>query len=71
MKFEQHHNSKTDTKVAMTQKLQQSIQVLQYNAEELTEFIDNKSLENPAGSYSALFSNLFKARKILAKRWTI
>ncbi|HLQ41088.1 MAG TPA: RNA polymerase factor sigma-54 [Tetragenococcus sp.] len=63
MKFEQQFSQqqKQTQKLAMTQKLQQSIQVLQYNAEELTEFIDNKSLENPLlevtqPTYSATYS---------------
>ena len=34
-------------KLAMTQQLQQSIQILNYSAEELQSFIENKSLENP------------------------
>ncbi|MGZ7230773.1 RNA polymerase factor sigma-54, partial [Streptococcus pyogenes] len=33
--------------LAMTQKLQQSIQVLQFSADELLSFIDNQALENP------------------------
>src|SRR5699024_9822558 len=63
MIFEQQFSQqqkKTQT-LAMTQKLKQSIQVLQYNAEELTEVIDNKSLENPLlevtqPTYSATYS---------------
>ncbi|MBL1223903.1 RNA polymerase factor sigma-54 [Enterococcus sp. BWR-S5] len=49
MKFEQHlsQQQKQVQKLAMTQQLQQSIQVLQYNAEELQTFIENKALENP------------------------
>ena len=31
----------------MTQQLQQSIQVLQYNSEELLAFVENQALENP------------------------
>ncbi|MFD0898745.1 RNA polymerase factor sigma-54 [Loigolactobacillus binensis] len=34
-------------KLAMTQQLQQSIQILQYNAEGLQQFLQQKSLENP------------------------
>lgn len=49
MKFEQHlsQQQKQTQKLAMTQQLQQSIQVLQYNTEELQTFIENKALENP------------------------
>ncbi|MCB5951989.1 RNA polymerase factor sigma-54 [Enterococcus sp. BWT-B8] len=49
MKFEQHlsQQQKQVQKLAMTQQLQQSIQVLQYNTEELQTFIENKALENP------------------------
>ncbi|GAA3017190.1 RNA polymerase factor sigma-54 [Tetragenococcus solitarius] len=51
MKFEQQFSqqqAQTQTqKLAMTQKLQQSIQILQYNTEDLIDFIDNKALENP------------------------
>ena len=31
----------------MTQKLQQSIQVLQFSSDELLAFVDNQALENP------------------------
>jgi RNA polymerase sigma-54 factor len=34
-------------KLAMTQELSQAIALLQYSAQELTEFLENKSLENP------------------------
>lgn len=34
-------------KMAMTQQLQQSIQMLQYNTEELASFLEQKALENP------------------------
>lgn len=49
MKFQQQFSQqqKQMQKLAMTQKLQQSIQVLQYSTEELTNFIDSQSLENP------------------------
>lgn len=49
MKFEQHlsQQQKQVQRLAMTQQLQQSIQVLQYNTEELQVFIENKALENP------------------------
>ncbi|BAK95104.1 RNA polymerase factor sigma-54 [Tetragenococcus halophilus] len=67
MKFEQQFSQKqTQTqKLAMTQKLQQSIQILQYNTEDLIDYIDNKALENPLlevmePSYS---SNYSKPRK--------
>ncbi|EOH92781.1 RNA polymerase sigma-54 factor [Enterococcus haemoperoxidus ATCC BAA-382] len=49
MKFEQHQSQqqKQVQKLAMTQQLQQSIQILQYNSEELYAYIEAKSLENP------------------------
>jgi RNA polymerase sigma-54 factor len=49
MKFEQQFSQqqKQTQKLAMTQKLQQSIQVLQFSTEELTQFIENQALENP------------------------
>ncbi|MDN6639150.1 MAG: RNA polymerase factor sigma-54 [Tetragenococcus sp.] len=49
MKFEQQFSQqqKQTQKLAMTQKLQQSIQILQYNTEDLVDFIDNQALENP------------------------
>ncbi|MFD1900317.1 RNA polymerase factor sigma-54 [Enterococcus termitis] len=49
MKFEQHlsQQQKQVQKLAMTQQLQQSIQILQYNSEELHAYIETKSLENP------------------------
>jgi len=63
MKFEQQFSQKqTQTqKLAMTQKLQQSIQILQYNTEDLIDYIDNKALENPLlevvePSYSSSYS---------------
>ncbi|WP_368251892.1 RNA polymerase factor sigma-54 [Enterococcus sp. 2201sp1_2201st1_B8_2201SCRN_220225] len=49
MKFQQNFSQtqKQTQKLALTQKLQQSIQVLQYSVEELTNFVDNAALENP------------------------
>lgn len=49
MKFEQSFSQqqKQTQKLAMTQQLQQSIQILQFNTEELAEFVESKSLENP------------------------
>lgn len=49
MKFEQHftQHQKQTQKFAMTQNLQQSIQILQYNTEDLLAFLESKSLENP------------------------
>ena len=49
MKFQQQftQQQKQTQKLSMTQKLQQSIQVLQFSTEELTDFIENESLENP------------------------
>ena len=43
MKFQQQFSQqqKQTQKLAMTQKLQQSIQVLQFSADELLSFIDN------------------------------
>lgn len=49
MKFQQHFSQqqKQTQKLAMTQKLQQSIQVLQFSMDELVDYIDNQALENP------------------------
>lgn len=49
MKFQQQlsQQQKQLQKLAMTQQLQQSIQILQYNFDELQAFIETKSLENP------------------------
>lgn len=49
MKFGQHlsQQQKQVQKLAMTQQLQQSIQILQYNSEELYAYIESKVLENP------------------------
>ncbi|WP_430609911.1 RNA polymerase factor sigma-54 [Enterococcus sp. DIV0876] len=49
MKFQQQFSQqqKQTQKLAMTQKLQQSIQVLQFSADELIAFIDEQALENP------------------------
>lgn len=49
MKFKQQFSQqqKQTQKLAMTQKLQQSIQVLQFSTEELTQFVENQALENP------------------------
>ena len=49
MKFQQQFSQqqKQTQKLAMTQKLQQSILVLQFSADELLSFIDNQALENP------------------------
>lgn len=51
LKFEQHfsqkQNQKQLQKLAMTQQLQQSIQILQFNTEELLAFVEEKTLENP------------------------
>ncbi|MFC6201406.1 RNA polymerase factor sigma-54 [Lactiplantibacillus nangangensis] len=41
---QQQHQSQ---KLAMTQRLQQSIQMLQFNVEELRDFLTQKALENP------------------------
>ncbi|GEL14666.1 RNA polymerase factor sigma-54 [Pediococcus cellicola] len=42
-----HQQQKQVQRLAMTQTLQQSIQILQYNVEELQKFLDQKALENP------------------------
>lgn len=49
MKFEQNYRQqqKQVQKLAMTQQLQQSIQVLQFNSDELFRFLEQKALENP------------------------
>lgn len=49
MQFNQNLNQqqKQVQKMAMTQQLQQSIQMLQYNSEDLRAFLESKALENP------------------------
>ena len=49
MKFQQQFSQqqKQTQKLAMTQKLKQSIQVLQFSSDELLAFVDNQALENP------------------------
>ncbi|WP_265459021.1 RNA polymerase factor sigma-54 [Enterococcus sp. HY326] len=49
MKFEQNFSQqqRQTQKLAMTQQLQQSLQVLQFNTEELVDYLDNMALENP------------------------
>ena len=49
MRFEQHikQQQQQTQKLAMTQELQQSIQMLQYNTDELLSFLESKTLENP------------------------
>lgn len=42
-----HQQQKQVQRLAMTQTLQQSIQILQYNVEELQNFLNQKALENP------------------------
>ncbi|KRN53507.1 RNA polymerase sigma-54 factor [Pediococcus damnosus] len=42
-----HQHQKQAQRLAMTQTLQQSIQILQYNVEELQDFLNQKALENP------------------------
>lgn len=49
MKFQQNFSQaqKQTQKLALTQKLQQSIQVLQYSVEELSDFVDSEAMANP------------------------
>lgn len=49
MQFNQNLNQqqKQIQKMAMTQQLQQSIQMLQYNTDDLRAFLESKALENP------------------------
>lgn len=49
MQFKQQlgQQQKQVQKLAMTQQLQQSIQMLQYNTEDLYRFLESKALENP------------------------
>ncbi|MTD42385.1 RNA polymerase factor sigma-54 [Erwinia sp. CPCC 100877] len=63
MKFEQHlsQQQKQVQKLAMTQQLQQSIQILQYSTEELYSYIETKSLENPLIDIQTESSNDFSA----------
>ncbi|MGX6961092.1 RNA polymerase factor sigma-54 [Vagococcus xieshaowenii] len=42
-----NQQQKQTQKLAMTQALQQSIQILQYNTDDLLAFLENKTLENP------------------------
>ncbi len=67
MKFEQQFSQqqKQTQKLAMTQQLQQSIQVLQFTTEELTKYMENQALENPLIEITppVYTSNYAKARK--------
>ena len=49
MKFEQQlsQQQKQTQKLALTQQLQQSLQVLHYSSEELFDFINQQTLDNP------------------------
>lgn len=47
MRMELNFEQKQNQKLIMTQTLQQSIQILRYDNEELRNFLQNKSLENP------------------------
>lgn len=49
MKFQQNLNQKQkqSQKLAMTQSLQQSIQVLQFSMDELVDFVNSEAMENP------------------------
>lgn len=49
MKFQQGYSQKQQQtqKLAMTQELQQAIQILQFNTEELQDYVETISLENP------------------------
>ncbi|MGX7126062.1 RNA polymerase factor sigma-54 [Enterococcus viikkiensis] len=49
MKFQQSYSQKQQQtqKLAMTQELQQAIQILQFNTEELQDYVETVSLENP------------------------
>lgn len=49
MKFQQGYSQKQQQtqKLAMTQELQQAIQILQFNTEELQDYVETVSLENP------------------------
>ena len=53
MKFQQQYTQSQQQKqnqtqkLALTQQLQQSIQILHYSTEELRAFIENETLENP------------------------
>ena len=49
MKFQQSFSQKQkqSQKLAMTQSLQQSIQVLQFSIDELAEFVETQAMENP------------------------
>ncbi len=51
MKFQQQYSQRQKQvqtqKLVLTQQLQQSIQVLQFSSEELNQFVENQTLENP------------------------
>lgn len=51
MKFQQQYSQSQkqvqSQKLVLTQQLQQSIQVLQFSSEELNQFVENQTLENP------------------------
>lgn len=51
MKFQQKHNQKQAQtqvqKLAMTQQLQQAIKILQFNTEDLMNYVDEQIMENP------------------------
>src|SRR5699024_6712915 len=56
MKFQQGYSQKQQQtqKLAMTQELQQAIQILQFNTEELQVYVETVSLENPLFDVVAL-----------------
>ncbi|WP_318767028.1 RNA polymerase factor sigma-54 [Lactiplantibacillus carotarum] len=58
-------------KLAMTQRLQQSIQMLQFNVEELRDFLTQKALENPLidvdTNWNANHASLTAAKNVTAK----
>ncbi|MGX7058687.1 RNA polymerase factor sigma-54 [Vagococcus humatus] len=65
MKFEQkiQMQLKQQQKLALTQELQQSIQMLQYNGEELNRFLESKALENPLLDVSITTEEAFPMQK--------
>ncbi|HIY57424.1 MAG TPA: RNA polymerase factor sigma-54 [Candidatus Tetragenococcus pullicola] len=67
MRFEQQFSQqqKQTQKLAMTQQLQQSIQVLQFTTEELSKYLENQALENPLLEVSSpnYTSNYSKPKK--------
>lgn len=57
-----NQTQKQTQKLALTQQLQQSIQILNYSAEELLSFVENKALENPFMEVDTAFQDQYLVR---------